>query len=133
MAVFGLPEWRELLTVDGPVRLTPAQVEQAAHLLEPKVKVASPFVSSLLDSFQDADGYPGEYQHGLVHGDVSPRNLIVQGGTVVLTDYDKANQSGIISAIDGVKKRGANFRDCLERRIRQSEDFHATLGARRCV
>lgn len=25
---------------------------------------------------------------GLVHGDVSPRNLIVQGGEVVLTDYD---------------------------------------------
>jgi len=130
VAAFGLPEWRELLTVDGPVRLTPAQVEQAAHLLEPKVKVAlngelrtfaglinlerlsektdafhrsyrgqhptrrdrvilhlydlsastdrqplelarrefdtlqrwqkSPFVPSLLDSFQDADGYPGE-------------------------------------------------------------------------
>ena len=40
VAVFGLPEWRELLTVDGPVRLTPAQVEQAAQLLEPMVKVA---------------------------------------------------------------------------------------------
>ncbi|MBK8534060.1 MAG: NERD domain-containing protein [Candidatus Competibacteraceae bacterium] len=130
VAVFGLPEWRELLTVDGPVRLTPAQVEQAAQLLEPMVKVTlngelrtfaslinlerlsdkadafhrsyrgqhptrrdrvilhlydlsasadkqplelarrefdtlqrwqkSPFVPSLLDSFQDADGYPGE-------------------------------------------------------------------------
>jgi serine/threonine protein kinase len=130
VAVFGLPEWRELLTVDGPTRLTPAQVEQAAQLLEPTVKVAlngelrtfaglihlerladpadtfhrryrgqhptrrdrvilhlydlsasadkqplelarrefdtlqrwqkSPFVPSLLDSFQDADGYPGE-------------------------------------------------------------------------
>ncbi|MCC8993872.1 MAG: hypothetical protein LM550_09345 [Candidatus Contendobacter sp.] len=31
------------------------------------------------------------HQHGLAHGDVSPRNIIVQGGTVVLTDYDKAN------------------------------------------
>ncbi len=40
VAVFGLPEWRELLTVDGPTRLTPAQVEQAAQLLEPTVKVA---------------------------------------------------------------------------------------------
>jgi serine/threonine protein kinase len=28
------------------------------------------------------------HQHGLVHGDVSPRNLIVWGGDIVLTDYD---------------------------------------------
>ena len=128
--VFGLPEWRELLALDGPVRLTPEQIELAAKLVEPMVKVAlsgelrafaglinlerlsdktdafhrvyrgqhptrrdrvilhlydlsassdkqaselarrefetlqrwqkSPFVPSLLDSFQDVDGYPGE-------------------------------------------------------------------------
>lgn len=130
VAVFGLPEWRELLALDGPTRLTPEQIERAAKLLEPAVKVAlngelrafaglinlerlsdrtdafhriyrgqhptrrdrvilhlydlsardnkqaldlarrefeilqrwqkSPFVPSLLDSFQDVDGYPGE-------------------------------------------------------------------------
>lgn len=31
---------------------------------------------------------------GLVHGDVSPKNLIVQGGNVVLTDYDTVLQAG---------------------------------------
>jgi len=31
---------------------------------------------------------------GLVHGDVSPRNMIVQGLSVVLTDYDFATQAG---------------------------------------
>jgi serine/threonine protein kinase len=31
---------------------------------------------------------------GLVHGDVSPKNLIVQGGTIVLTDYDTASPAG---------------------------------------
>ena len=130
VAVFGLGEWRELLALDGPTRLTPDQIERAAKLLEPAVKVAlngelrafaglinlerlsdradafhrfyrgqhptrrdrvilhlydlsastdkqaldlarrefetlqrwqkSPFVPSLLDSFQDVDGYPGE-------------------------------------------------------------------------
>src|SRR5271163_2168650 len=28
------------------------------------------------------------HRHGLVHGDVSPRNLIVSGSDLVLTDYD---------------------------------------------
>lgn len=31
---------------------------------------------------------------GLVHGDVSPRNIIVQGGEVVLTDYDTVTDAG---------------------------------------
>ena len=31
---------------------------------------------------------------GLVHGDVSPRNIIVQGGAVVLTDYDTVTEAG---------------------------------------
>jgi serine/threonine protein kinase len=34
------------------------------------------------------------HQVGLVHGDVSPRNIIVQGGEVVLTDYDTVTESG---------------------------------------
>lgn len=34
------------------------------------------------------------HQVGLVHGDVSPRNLIVQGGEVVLTDYDTVTDAG---------------------------------------
>lgn len=34
------------------------------------------------------------HRAGLVHGDVSPRNLIVQGGQVVLTDYDTVTSIG---------------------------------------
>ena len=130
VAVFGLPEWSELLAVGGRQQLTPSQVELAARLLEPGIKVTltgelrsfaglvnldrlsdkadafhriyrgqhptrrdrailhlydlsatqekqalelarrefdtiqrwqkSPFVPSLLDSFQEAEGYPGE-------------------------------------------------------------------------
>ncbi|MBI4741450.1 MAG: protein kinase [Betaproteobacteria bacterium] len=35
-----------------------------------------------------ADGLAALHTQGLVHGDVSPRNILVQQGTVVLTDYD---------------------------------------------
>lgn len=34
------------------------------------------------------DGLAALHTQGLVHGDVSPRNILVQQGTVVLTDYD---------------------------------------------
>lgn len=34
------------------------------------------------------------HRMGLVHGDVSPRNIIVQGGEVVLTDYDTVSDTG---------------------------------------
>lgn len=34
------------------------------------------------------------HQVGLVHGDVSPRNIIVQAGEVVLTDYDTVSEAG---------------------------------------
>ncbi|MBS1223320.1 MAG: hypothetical protein H6R23_2940, partial [Proteobacteria bacterium] len=148
VAVFGLSEWRELLALDGPTRLTPDQIERAAKLLEPAAKVAlngelrafaglinlerlsdqadafhriyrgqhptrrdrvilhlydlsasadkqafdlarrefetlqrwqkSPFVPSLLDSFQDVDGYPGElYFFSLV--DPAAPTLIQRG------------------------------------------------------
>lgn len=40
------------------------------------------------------DGLWALHQVGLVHGDVSPRNLIVQGGEVVLTDYDTVTDAG---------------------------------------
>ena len=31
--------------------------------------------------------------NGLVHGDISPRNIIVSGTDLVLTDYDFAGQN----------------------------------------
>ena len=34
------------------------------------------------------------HRNGLVHGDVSPRNLIISGGDIVLTDYDFVTKIG---------------------------------------
>jgi len=34
------------------------------------------------------------HKNGLIHGDVSPRNIIVSGGGVVLTDYDFVTKTG---------------------------------------
>ena len=34
------------------------------------------------------------HSNGLVHGDVSPRNLIVSGADIVLTDYDCVTRIG---------------------------------------
>lgn len=38
--VFDLSEWRELANVDGGARLSQAQVEQAAKLIEPRTSIA---------------------------------------------------------------------------------------------
>ena len=39
--------------------------------------------------------------NGLVHGDVSPRNLILSGGDVVLTDFDCVGKIGEVAAAPG--------------------------------
>ena len=41
------------------------------------------------------------HQNGLIHGDVSPRNLIVSGSDLVLTDYDFAGKIGEPMAAPG--------------------------------
>ena len=58
--------------------------------------LAEPSVEALARRWLlDLCGALGElHRVGLVHGDVSPKNLIVQGGTVVLTDYDTVTQAG---------------------------------------
>ena len=42
------------------------------------------------------DGLTQLHQAGLVHGDVSPRNIIVDSGNVTLTDFDLAGKTGQI-------------------------------------
>lgn len=45
----------------------------------------------------DLSGALGElHRVGLVHGDVSPRNIIVHGGEVLLTDYDTVTDIGVV-------------------------------------
>ena len=41
------------------------------------------------------------HRNGLVHGDVSPRNMIVSGGDLVLTDYDFVRKIGEAGAAPG--------------------------------
>jgi serine/threonine protein kinase len=41
------------------------------------------------------------HRNGLIHGDVSPRNLIVSGSELVLTDYDFAAKIGEPMAAPG--------------------------------
>jgi len=47
-----------------------------------------------LDNLCDALGEL--HRVGLVHGDVSPHNIIVQGGTVILTDFDTVSDTGSV-------------------------------------
>jgi serine/threonine protein kinase len=42
------------------------------------------------------EGLAQLHQVGLVHGDVSPRNIIVDGGDVTLTDFDLAGAAGMV-------------------------------------
>ena len=41
------------------------------------------------------------HRNGLVHGDVSPRNLILSGGDVVLTDFDCVGKVGEVATAPG--------------------------------
>jgi len=49
------------------------------------------------------------HRNGLVHGDISPRNMIVSGSDLVLTDYDFVGKIGEPLAAAGT---------VLERRLR---------------
>jgi len=41
------------------------------------------------------------HSNGLIHGDVSPRNMIVSGTSLVLTDYDFVSRIGHASSVPG--------------------------------
>ena len=41
------------------------------------------------------------HRNGLIHGDVSPRNLIVSGSDLVLTDYDFVGKIGEVARAPG--------------------------------
>lgn len=79
-------------------------------------ELGEPSVEAMVLRWMDAlcDALWQFHQVGLVHGDVSPRNIIVQGGNVVLTDYDTVTDVGqpprshnALYASDGVQNRAA--------------------------
>ena len=47
------------------------------------------------------DGLSGLHGSGLIHGDISPRNMIVSGAELVLTDYDCVTRIGSPAASPG--------------------------------
>ncbi len=66
--------------------------------------------------------------NGLVHGDVSPRNLIVSGDDLVLTDYDFVGRVGEPMAAPGTVPYCSP--SCLEgREAAPSDDFYALAAS----
>ncbi len=67
------------------------------------------------------------HQVGLVHGDVSPRNLIVQGGAIVLTDYDTVTEAG--GAVRSRNPLYASYRVETSAMIQASDDIFALAAS----
>ena len=68
------------------------------------------------------------HDNGLVHGDVSPRNLIVSGADLVLTDYDFVRRIGEPMAVPGTVAYCSP--SCLEGRdAAPSDDFYALAAS----
>jgi len=68
------------------------------------------------------------HRNGLVHGDVSPRNLIVSGSDLVLTDYDFAGKIGEPIAAPGtVLYSSPSYQD--KRLASCSDDIYALAAA----
>ena len=66
------------------------------------------------------------HRNGLVHGDVSPRNMIISDGEIVLTDYDCIAKVGTAAAAGTVMySPHIRHEECL---AKPSDDFFA-LGA----
>ena len=68
------------------------------------------------------------HRNGLIHGDVSPRNLIVEGSSLVLTDYDFVQKSGEQMVASGTVMYSSQ--DHLDRRpATPSDDFFALAAS----
>jgi len=67
------------------------------------------------------------HRNGLVHGDVSPRNMIVSGSDLVLTDYDFVSKMGEPASGPGTVLYCSP--SCLERRPASASDDIYALAA----
>ena len=65
---------------------------------------------------------------GLVHGDVSPSNLILTDNLVVLTDYDLVTQLGEVASSHGVSLYCSPSRE-EKRPVNRSDDFYSLAAS----
>ena len=68
------------------------------------------------------------HRNGLVHGDVSPRNLIVADGEIVLTDYDCVAKVGVPVAAPGTVLYSADV-PLRDRLAAPADDFFALAAS----
>lgn len=68
------------------------------------------------------------HRNGLVHGDVSPRNMIVSGSDLVLTDYDFVSKIGEATSVPGTVAYSAPSRESGEPAA-PSDDFFALASS----
>ena len=68
------------------------------------------------------------HRNGLVHGDVSPRNLILSGGEVVLTDFDCVGKIGEQAAAPGTVMYGSPSH-ADRQPATPSDDFYALAAS----
>ena len=81
-----LMKWVEGIPLQDLIGVLPLYAEDIGEMSAEKLA---------LRWLADLCGALGElHRVGLVHGDVSARNIIVQGGAVILTDYDSATDAG---------------------------------------
>lgn len=67
------------------------------------------------------------HRNGLVHGDVSPSNMIVSGGDIVLTDYDFVAKVG--ESIDAPGTVLYSSKSDHDRRASRSDDIYALAAS----
>jgi len=68
------------------------------------------------------------HRNGLIHGDISPRNMIVSGSDIVLTDYDFVGKVGEVSAAPGtVLYCAPSYQE--KRRASPTDDIYALAAS----
>jgi serine/threonine protein kinase len=87
-AFVALLKWIEGMPLSDLSGVLPIHAEELGEL-SPQAMVLR-WLSDLCDALWQL------HRVGLVHGDVSPRNIIVHGGEVVLTDYDTVADVGSV-------------------------------------
>lgn len=127
-AVFEVaPEWKdnEFVALLSWIEGTPlAEFIGVFPLLSQELDEAVPEDLALRWVRDVCDGLRILHQNDLVHGDVSPRNLIVSGSSLVLTDYDFVTKVGANYSAPGTVLYCAPSAECREKSS-PADDFFA--------